>query len=61
MPTSIAAKAISPCSLTYLYEYARNIILQHLDLHPRTHTVLFCTPYRARQFTGHLRTRRLDL
>ena len=39
---------------TRLYEQARDSILAHLQLSPRTHVVLFCTAYRAQQLRGAL-------
>ena len=34
---------------TRLYEHARDMILKYMQLSPRTHIVLFCTPFRAQQ------------
>ena len=33
---------------TRLFEQARDIVLEHLGLEPRTYVVVFCTPRRAR-------------
>jgi selenocysteine lyase/cysteine desulfurase len=39
---------------TLLYEQARQVVLAHLDLDPRRHVVIFCTPRRAARLAATL-------
>ncbi len=41
---------------TALFERAREVVLEHLGLDARHHTVIFCTPHRAEVLTGLLPT-----
>lgn len=41
---------------TALFEKAREVVLEHLGLGTREHTVIFCTPHRAEVLTGLLPT-----